>query len=391
MVSKSKKLVIGFFPPHNKLWMGGVNYYCNLFYALNALELSDYEIVVFLCKNTSSDVVKLYEGYQVKVVKTAVLERWSIAWFADKLLHKFFGTRYMLNRLLSRHHVSIISHVQADMGVNCKVIAWLPDFQHVHLPHMFPQKDLSLRNHGFSNISNKADAVILSSYDALNDFKNFVPTQAHKGRVAQFVSQLPSFYSKLSEKDRDLMLLKYGIDRPYVFVPNQFWRHKNHELMLEAVNILKKSGNSPLVVCSGLMEDSRDPLYVSRLLEYVEQNNLADTVRFLGLIPYEDVFTLIKFSDVVLNPSRFEGWSSAVEECKSAQKQMILSDIAVHKEQYPEAIFFNVNSAASLAEKLALVVNTVNLNADLEHLSVSERTKRYASTYISICSAVLNG
>ena len=70
-------------------------------------------------------------------------------------------------------------------------------------------------------------------------------------------------------------------------------------------------------------------------------------IKLLGLVDYEDVFALIKFSKAVINPSLFEGWSSTVEECKSVGKNMILSDLGVHKEQYPEATFFIRNDIES--------------------------------------------
>ncbi len=55
----------------------------------------------------------------------------------------------------------------------------------------------------------------------------------------------------------------------------------------------------------------------------------------------------------VVNPSRFEGWSTTVEEAKSLGVPAVLSDLAVHREQaLPGAVFFDPQSPAALAAAL---------------------------------------
>ena len=48
----------------------------------------------------------------------------------------------------------------------------------------------------------------------------------------------------------------------------------------------------------------------------------------------------------------FEGWSSSVEEAKILGTQLILSEIKLHREQAPQAKFFDPDSASDLAEAL---------------------------------------
>jgi len=56
----------------------------------------------------------------------------------------------------------------------------------------------------------------------------------------------------------------------------------------------------------------------------------------------------------VLNPSRFEGWSSTVEEAKGMGKRLILSSIPVHREQNPpRASFFEPDDEHALADAMA--------------------------------------
>ena len=68
--------------------------------------------------------------------------------------------------------------------------------------------------------------------------------------------------------------------------------------------------------------------------------------RYLGMIPLDHVYALLRASVALINPSRFEGWSTTVEEAKSFGVPMILSDIDVHREQTGGAArYFGVDDA----------------------------------------------
>ena len=47
----------------------------------------------------------------------------------------------------------------------------------------------------------------------------------------------------------------------------------------------------------------------------------------------DHVYALMRTSMALINPSRFKGWSTTVEEAKSFGVPLILSDIDVHREQ----------------------------------------------------------
>jgi glycosyltransferase involved in cell wall biosynthesis len=72
-----------------------------------------------------------------------------------------------------------------------------------------------------------------------------------------------------------------------------------------------------------------------------------------GLVPVDDLHGLMAGCEAVVNPSLFEGWSTTVEEARSAGVPLILSDIAVHREQAAqEGVFFRRLDAADLADAL---------------------------------------
>ena len=249
---------------------------------------------------------------------------------------------------------------------------------------MFSKHEIIERNRSFMNIIKNSDAIVVSSNDALNDLKNFAPGYYTKTNVLHFVSQPINKYDEL---DKRMLEKKYNINDNFFYMPNQFWKHKNHLTVFKAIECLKKEGLEVKLVCTGYLLDYRNKAYIDEIYSFIKKSNLSENIKILGLIDLDDVYSLIKFSRAVINPSLFEGWSSTVEECKSVGKNMILSDINVHREQYPSATFFDRKSVQSLKNVLKnYKEDEINDYVDL----LSHRTKKYADSYVNLSKRVIN-
>ena len=376
---------VGFIGAVSKEWMGGLNYFNNLLFAIDSLNNKELQIFVFVGKKTDEDIKNMFKQYAT-VIEDSIFDRKSFKWFLMKLEQKIFKTNFLLENILKKYDIQILSHTSITKFKNIKTINWIPDFQHIHLPQMFSKKEIDNRDKSFMQIIKDSDVVVLSSFDALTDLKNFSSEYQNKARVLQFVSQPNSRYFELNENDKNNVFKKHDIKDDFFYMPNQFWKHKNHVTVFTAINELKKDGIELCVVCTGHLADYRNRTYIDEIKNFIKINNLEKNIKLLGLVEYEDVFALIKFSKAVINPSLFEGWSSTVEECKSVEKNMILSDLDVHKEQYPNATFFERNSVESL-KNILKNYKKENIDSNIESLEI--RTKKFADTYVSICKEVL--
>ena len=376
---------VGFIGAVSKEWMGGLNYFNNLLFAIDSLNNKELQIFVFVGKKTDEDIKNMFKRYGT-VIEDRIFDRKSLKWFLMKLEQKIFKTNFLLENILKKYDIQILSHSSITKFKNIKTINWIPDFQHIHLPQMFSKKEIENRDKSFIQIIKESDVVVLSSFDALKDLRKFSSEYQNKARVLQFVSQPNSRYFELNENDKNNVLKKYDIKDEFFYMPNQFWKHKNHMTVFTAINELKKDGIQICVVCTGHLADYRNKTYIDEIKNFIKINNLEKNIKLLGLVEYEDVFALIKFSKAVINPSLFEGWSSTVEECKSVEKNMILSDLDVHKEQYPNATFFERNSVESL-KNILKNYKKENIDSNIESLEI--RTKKFADTYVSICKEVL--
>lgn len=338
-------------------WVGGLYYVINIIKVLkNTDEAENIEIIVFYSNNTPKDII---EEVKELGLELANIDRFS---FMKKVFYKFF--RLITNRNLQSEHIINpyklnvlypLSQYFHDLGgLNCKIVYWIYDFQHKFLPHLFEQNEIAQRDRNFAEMAKYAEYLVVSSEDAARHFHQFYPTSKSKLFVLRFVSMIDK--AKLTNIKK--MHKIYKVTIPYFIVANQFWIHKNHIVVLKAINMLKQKKLKFKVIITGKQHDHRNPDYFKQLSEYISQNKISDYIDFTGFISREDQLGLIQNSLAVIQPSKFEGWSTVVEDAKALDKYLLLSNLAVHLEQVQiNGSFFDSDDFETLAIYMEKVLN----------------------------------
>ena len=391
----SPKIHVGFWFDYGLAYAGGLNYFRNLLHAVHAARDPDVRLTLFVGKDLPA---KLEDQFRAcaEVVKLDILTRGTVSWFFHRLAYRGLRWQVFVERELRRHRIDVVSHASMveRLSPRFRLISWIPDFQYLHLPHLFPGLDVKQRSADLRALHCHSDAVVVSSRDAYKDFARVMgepdPARTH---VLPFVSQL--HLGPTTQAATQALLAKHGLPQRYIFLPNQFWAHKNHKAAFEAVGLLKREGLDITLVCTGWIKDPNGNTLADESLRLLDQQQLHQQVRLLGSIDYADVQGLMRASVAVLNPSYFEGWSSSVEESKSMGKMLIASDIAVHREQgHPNAEYFDPTNAQDLAAVLSRVwmEHPGGVNADAEaaaRLSLERRTVEFGSNYLKILKSVV--
>lgn len=375
-------------------WLGGVNYLRNLFTAIQSLPGTKIRPVVFVGLKPD---VSAFDG-MAEIIRTPILDRYTLPWWTSQFFSRVFPRRdYLIYWLLRNHRIDLLSHF-GTLWKGCSIpsVGWIPDFQHFHLPKFFDEKELTIRDKKFMEIIRYSDAVLVSSQDALNDLNKFCPENTTPTHILRFVSCL---HPNLDEQpSRAELVMRYNLDRPWFHVPNQFWAHKNHGVVIEALRVLKLQGNCPLVTATGSTNDGRNPDYFPSLMKRVSDYGLQENFRVMGVLPYSDVVSLMRYSVAIINPSLFEGWSTSVEEAKAMEKKIILSDISVHREQNPErGYYFDANDSNVLAKLMDTFMQQYEkeeksaLSQDKTQLEQSARMEDFAKQYEGVVFKVTRG
>lgn len=375
-----------------KTWTGGYNYLLNLLRVLSHFDHGALEPVLFLGTDLDSDDVepfRLISGVEIitselmnKSRRRSVLLRTLIC-----------GVHPSIKRLFNDNRIDIVFESAQFFGKNIGIpaIAWIPDFQHRDLPHFFSYIAWWKRELGFRKQIETGRFIMLSSYNACETCERYYPATIGRTYVVRFNQSL---LSRPADHVVSSVRQLYGLPERYFYLPNQFWQHKNHILVIQALGLLKRNGYSVVIAASGKKLDPNNPDYFEEVEELIKQEEVVDEFRLLGMVPYADVASLMVGSLAIINPSLYEGWSTTVEEARALQVPMLLSDLPVHREQATGlAHFFDRTNVSELAD-LLLEIWQGNGIKSLSNLDVSispqNTLQQFAEDFLSLVRQASN-
>ena len=138
--------------------------------------------------------------------------------------------------------------------------------------------------------------------------------------------------SASASSDKAAVLARYGLEEGYFFYPAQFWAHKNHVRILQALLLLKARGHAARVAFAGGNQGNRP-----HVESFTAAHGLGNQVRFLGFVPAEDMRGLYEGCRAVVMPTYFgptnipplEAWQTGRPLIYSAQFREQAGDAAL--------------------------------------------------------------
>jgi glycosyltransferase involved in cell wall biosynthesis len=373
-------------------WTGGLSYYENLFRALRTvISASDFTLIGFIQRpDPLYDHLLTYLD-EVQVLSASSLFDRVSKKILSRLLYKVRSVvpyEPILSQQARRAKVDVL-FVRGNIGPHFRIptLCWFPDFQYLHDPEMFSPAETIALDAGVKSIASHASRVILSSNAVKQDFTKVEPQYAYKIRILPFVSYVDS---SVYDQDPRWVCEKYHLPEKFFHLPNQFWKHKNHQIVLEALTLARRQNPDITIVSTGMLSDYRHPRFSSDFLADVSRSGNRENFILLGLVPRNHLYALMRQSLAVIQPSLFEGWSTIVEEVKSLGKSILLSDLPVHREQNPPSVeYFNPTDAISLTEKILRFYATRSPGPELrlEQLArqnFESRLRRFGETFLEI-------
>ena len=364
---------IGFILDFNKNWFGGINYILNLINSFNYLEEHEKpRVIVFYSQ----------QNYVFKDEVTYPFVQWieikfsfnkGITYFLSMLL----GRNLFYKKEMSNCDVLFPTNdlpVKFDKSIHA--ISWIPDFQHKILKNNFSYLHRFLREVKFKFILKNSKKTILSSQDSKNTLSKFYKTSLSKIKIVPFVSIIDK-----SNFNTSILANFKLVEGNYFLVSNQFHKHKNFEIVLQAFSKLPKINKLKLVITGGRSEKNAN--YFDRVKQLTHSLKLDDRVVFTGFISRDDVLNLMHFSLCLIQPSSFEGWNTAIEDCKSLGINVIASNIDVHKEQLGDVgVFFNPKNSGDLLDKMLIAKKIENIQSE----NLKARYRKFSKLFLDAIS-----
>jgi glycosyltransferase involved in cell wall biosynthesis len=365
-----RTLTIGLRYTHKDAWTGGIHYVRNLVSAFGLLpEAQRPRLMVVGGDKAALEELKAATSYPK-------LERLSRTRIEVSPARRGFWPFAK-----SRDEEIDLILMGSPPGLEFRGVQWVPDFQEHRFPGHFPPDELSSRLERNARWFSSHRHVMVSSQDVARDLVRHYGQYANRVHVVRFAVFPPP--EGLPE-DLSALRRRYGLPDRYFLCANQFWRHKNHALVLQALQIAGPEG--PPVVFTGLEQDSRDPDYGPSVRGLAAELGVEGRTRFLGFLPRTDQLDLMAGAIAVIQPSLSEGWSTSIEEAKALGRPVIASDIAVHREQLTaNADLFGGEDAQGLAQ---LLQRYAAADPEVAPIDYAQARLRFAEDLMAMCQEV---
>ncbi len=358
--------------------MGGTIYVYNLLKAIELAQKKGFELpelVIFIDRNTKKKLDFSFSDlkYRLKYFNPPKLIK-----LFNKISIKITGNPTISWRYRNKLDALFPVNRPWDYFMNTPIdnqTYWIPDFQCFHLPEYFQISDIEARKKQYLEILSNAKKLVLSSESVYNDLKSFYPNRNYPQigilRFAVF-NEVKSEYKE-----------PIGFDRPYFICPNQFWAHKNQELILRAIQYMGELNLPFYVVFTGKMFDSRKNNHFKEIIEpLLDDKFVKKNVVLLGYIDRDIQLDLINRAIALIQPSRFEGWSTVIEDGMSMKLKVLASNLEVNIEQLGDyGQYFDVDDYIGLAK----LMQEFNFNCPPKiNYNYSDKQLKFATDFLEI-------
>jgi glycosyltransferase involved in cell wall biosynthesis len=230
-------------------------------------------------------------------------------------------------------------------------VSMVTDLLHRDYPFSIPESERIWREAYFKNILAEADYIQCISQYTLNRF--LVHYRVNNDRV--FFTHLPI--------DRRLEgATPVTPERPYFIYPANFWVHKNHEILLIAYRIYRRSTENPWeLVLTGSPDERSEMIQNLAKLLRLEQH-----VQFVGHLDEPNFARTLEGAAALIYPSLHEGFGIPLLEAMRFRKPIICGMCTSVPEVVGDAaIFVDGKKPEELAAAMVRLTTNSALREDL--------------------------
>lgn len=345
---------------------GGGTYQYNLsiIKALDSLDKQKYQITAFCHaedwkKLVPADFKTIISGRPIflrvlgrlyKMLDTSAEGYRRFAWLFNPII-----------RDINKSNCDVVIYPSQDTvsyQTNKKSLSTIHDLMHRYEPHFeeYQNGEYEKREKHYSMMCKYTDGILVDSTIGKQHVIESYDVNEKKVSVLPFV---PPTYL-LESKDVDVKN-KYYLPDDYLFYPAQFWEHKNHINLLEALKILKDRNIQVNLVLVGSKKNN----YL-KVMQTIDDLGLKNQVYILGYVSNDEMASLYKNATATAFVSLIGPTNIPPMEALTLGSPLICSDAYGMPEQVEDgALLVNPKSPEDIADKIEKLISNKVLQEKL--------------------------
>jgi Glycosyltransferase len=265
-------------------------------------------------------------------------------------------------------------------------VSLIYDLQHEYYPEFFAVDELEHRKRFYAGISELADYITCISGFTRQTFIEKLNFPSEKTEVIHI-----SIQDRLKPDDMltNEILSKYSLDKTlYAYYPANFWRHKNHRMLLVAFSmfIRKYSDVEVKLVFTGSLLGQE-----GMFNDLLKQMGLEDRVYHLGYVEENEVAALMAGAHFLIFPSLFEGFGiPVVEAMKMGTPVLCSNNTSLPEVGGRAAQYFDPRRPEEMSDLMYRIITDIQLRQSSIQLGYEQIKKFNNDTMVNQYYQLLN-
>lgn len=226
-----------------------------------------------------------------------------------------------------------------------------------------------LREYAFINIARYATFILADSDVGKEDILALYEPHGATPERVRVLPFLPATYLSTDVPAAEILRVRqrYNLPESYLFYPANFWPHKNHVRIVEAIGRLKAEADLDIhVVFTGSSSDALARGTVAKTVDVAAALGLQKAIHHLGHVPESDMSGMYAGARALVMPTFFGPTNIPVLEAWAFGTPVLTSNIRGIKEQVGSAgVLVRPDSVEDLADGIRRLWNDAGLRREL--------------------------
>jgi glycosyltransferase involved in cell wall biosynthesis len=226
------------------------------------------------------------------------------------------------------------------------------------------------RNKYYQNICNYASIIFVDSKLGKEHVVANFRVDSSKIHILPYCA--PSY---IQNNVANMSTEKYNLPGKFILYPAQFWFHKNHKLIIEAINIIRQKSIEINAVFVGSPKNAYNSVH-----QLIKKYNLDNQIYELGYVKNEDLVALYKTAVALVMPSFLGPTNIPPLEAFALGCPVIVSNVySMHDQVGDAAVLIDPNDPQQLAD----IILEIYFNEDTRKDLIEKGYRRHLSWNIS--------
>jgi len=339
-------MIIGIEASHaNKEKRTGVEEVCfQIIQELKNIIPSTTRVILYTHKKLSNELNELPRNWEVKVLKWPLSKGWS-------------QIRLSFELLINKPDIFFAPGQLVPIYCPKKTVAIIHDSAFKVFPKLYNKLARPYLNMMNKMIARKSERIITPSQFSKDEFLKYYKYQKDNVRVIPWGYDKTRYNTEVRQQD-DEILKKYNLNKSYFISIGRLEKKKNTATIIKAFNKFRKNTKKQYQLL--LVGEKR--VGADEILELIKKSPYKDDIITSGWVNREELPCLLAKSQILVFPSKYEGFGLPVLQAMAVGTPVICSTNKALQEVGGEVVeYVKYTNSAELGKKMEELVNNTNL------------------------------